>query len=93
MKYILLILLLMGTFHSQAKKIKLSKSDNYYKALQSQSIDITKRDLSIKKKVNNLYPLPPFNKPNLNGNFSQQLAYKNSKRSIKLTSDGQSIQN
>lgn len=93
MKYILLTLLLIAALQVKAKEIKLSKSDDYYKALQAQTIDTNKKKTSVKHKINNLHPLPPFKKPNLNGNFSQQYTYKQSQKTIKLTADNQSRQN
>jgi len=72
---------------SHAKDIKINKSNNYNKSLKATAITPNDQTIKIKKKIRNTHPLPPYIKPTLNGNFSQQLAYKNGQKKVKLNSD------
>jgi len=89
MRYILLIVFLMVFSSTHAKDIKIIKSDDYQKSLKAKAITPMDQSIKVKKKIRNLYPLPPYRKPTLNGNFSQQLAYKNGQKKVKLNSDDQ----
>ncbi len=95
MRYIIFItLMFINTSWLDAKEIKINKSISYVKSATKNAIVLNPKAAPIKKKIRNLTPIlvPP--KPTLNGNFSQQLAYKNSQKKIKTRkSDDQSPQN
>lgn len=89
MRSILLLICVLMFAPSHAKEIKIIKSNDYNNSLKAKAITPIDQSIKIKKRIRNIYPLPPYNKPTLNGNFSQQLAYKHGQKKIKLNSDGQ----
>lgn len=95
MRYLIFITLMtISTSWLHAKEIKLNKSNSYAQSIFKKAIKLNPKAAPIKKKIRNLSPIlvPP--KPTLNGNFSQQLAYKNNQQKIKTrTSDDQSPRN
>lgn len=95
MRYLIFITLMtISTSWLQAKEIKINKSNSYAQSTSKKAIKLNSKAAPIKKKIRNLSPIlvPP--KPTLNGNFSQQLAYKNSQKKIKTrTNDDQSPRN
>ena len=95
MRYIIFITLMFINISSlDAKEFKVNKSISYIKSAKKNAIVLNPKPAPIKKKIRNLTPVlvPP--KPTLNGNFSQQLAYKNSQKKIKTRkNDDQSPQN
>lgn len=72
-----------------AKDIKINKSNTYNKSLAMNSIKINVKPSLMKKKIRDTHPILVLKKPNLNGKFSQQLAYKNGQKTIKTRYDNQ----
>lgn len=68
---------------AQASSIKLNKSNSYQKASAATTIKPHPKPKLVKKKINNLNPIIVPKKPNLSGNYSQQLTYQNSQRKVK----------
>lgn len=87
--FIMLLVLIIASPALLAEDIKIIKSDAYNKSLAANAITINPKPAPMKKKIRDLYPLLVPKKPNLNGKFSQQLAYKNGQRKIKTHSDDQ----
>ncbi|MCG7533078.1 hypothetical protein MHM98_17240 [Psychrobium sp. MM17-31] len=77
-----IVTLLIGPL-VQANTIKLNKSNSYQQAAAANAIKPQAKPKLVKKKVNNLNPIIVPKKPNLNGNYSQQLAYKSSQKEVK----------
>jgi len=61
-----------------------NKTTPYQEALTKNTIKTHGDKYKPSKKINNLYPLPPYQKPSLNGNFDQQQRYQAANKTIKL---------
>jgi hypothetical protein len=93
MQFFLFTIVFSITFASYSKEIKLKKSAHYYKSIQDTAIKKNVKPFPLQKKINNINPIFVPKKPVLNGNFSQQLTYKNSQQKIITRPENQSTPN
>ena len=82
MRIILILLITTVPFFSASRDIKTSRSNVYNKSLQASSIKLNPKPIPSPKKIRDINPIFVPKRPTLNGNFSQQLAYKNSQSKI-----------
>jgi len=80
----LLLALLATHFTVQAANNSLDKTSAYQRALTKDAIQTHGDKYKPTKKINNLNPLPHYQKPSLNGKFSHQQRYSAAKKTIKL---------